>query len=112
MTTTPPRHQVPLPGNTHPAFNDKYVTEFMAREVGADGTIQVMDNSGLVHRFRSATIIMPFMWIVWIDEQGRGIAQPHGKFALDSFAESYLRTAPVFAPGAHVEMPLQEGPPQ
>ncbi len=111
--TQPPQHpQVPLPGSAHPAFDEAFVEAFMGRQVGADGTIKIVTPTGVITTFRSATIVMPYAWVVWIDERGRGIAQAMGVFTHDTFNAGDLRTSPVFRSGAHIEMPIQQGPPQ
>ncbi len=99
---------VPLPGAAHPAFTEGYVVEFLGRPVGSDGTIKVMRGVD-VDTFQPAQMVMPYGWIVWLDQLGRGIAQQTGKFMIPTFDESMLITPPLWAT-RHIELPVQQGP--
>ena len=99
---------VPLPGNAHPAFTDEFIDTFQHREVGVDGTIKIVDlGTGRIAVFKPAQIVMPFKWIVWLDESGRAIAQPAGTFALEGFRDEYLTQPPAFKSGAYISVPVR-----
>lgn len=100
---------VPLPGAAHPGFPDIFVAKLLSSPVGGDGTIrQYLDQE--LRIFRPAQSVIPYTWIVWWDDLGRGIAQPTGQFMVET-PTPVVVADPVFVSGAHINLPVQPGPP-
>lgn len=97
---------VPLPGTAHPAFSPEFVSQVLTSQVNqSDKLVRVMNRqTGLVEEFRPAGIRLPYDYVVWLDEHGRGIAQVEGNFS--NLPDGALLAHPVFA-DAHVELPLR-----